>query len=48
MTVPVQFGGVAATPHRAPNFNEHCEEILGSVDFDAEAVLELKIEGVVA
>jgi len=48
VTVPVQFGGTAATPHRAPNFNEHCEEILGSVDFDAEAVLELKIEGVVA
>jgi crotonobetainyl-CoA:carnitine CoA-transferase CaiB-like acyl-CoA transferase len=48
VTVPVQFGGVAATPHRAPEFNEHCDEILASIDFDPEAVLELKIEGVVA
>ncbi len=48
VTVPVQFGGVAATPHRAPEFNEHCDEILASIDLDPEAVLELKIEGVVA
>jgi crotonobetainyl-CoA:carnitine CoA-transferase CaiB-like acyl-CoA transferase len=48
VTVPVQFGGVAAAPHRAPEFNEHCDEILESIDYDAEAVLELKIQGVVA
>jgi crotonobetainyl-CoA:carnitine CoA-transferase CaiB-like acyl-CoA transferase len=48
VTAPVQFGGVASTPHRAPDFNEHCDEILESIDFDAEAILELKIAGVVA
>jgi crotonobetainyl-CoA:carnitine CoA-transferase CaiB-like acyl-CoA transferase len=48
VTVPVQFDGVAAAPHRAPEFNEHCDEILASIDYDIEAVLELKVNGVVA
>jgi crotonobetainyl-CoA:carnitine CoA-transferase CaiB-like acyl-CoA transferase len=48
VTTPVQFGGAPAAPKRAPEFNEHCEEILGSIDCDAEAMVELKIEGVVA
>jgi crotonobetainyl-CoA:carnitine CoA-transferase CaiB-like acyl-CoA transferase len=48
VTVPVQFEGSPAIPKRAPDFNEHCEEILASLDYDAEAVVDLKIEGVVA
>jgi crotonobetainyl-CoA:carnitine CoA-transferase CaiB-like acyl-CoA transferase len=48
VTVPVQFGGVAASPHRAPAFNEHCDEILESIDYDSETVLDLKVKGVVA
>jgi crotonobetainyl-CoA:carnitine CoA-transferase CaiB-like acyl-CoA transferase len=48
VTTPVQFGGTPAPPKRAPEFNEHCEEILASIDCDSEAMLELKIEGVVA
>jgi crotonobetainyl-CoA:carnitine CoA-transferase CaiB-like acyl-CoA transferase len=48
VTTPVQFGGEPAPPKRAPEFNEHCEEILASIDCDPEAMLELKIEGVVA
>jgi crotonobetainyl-CoA:carnitine CoA-transferase CaiB-like acyl-CoA transferase len=48
VTTPVQFGGTPAVPKRAPDFNEHCEEILASIDCDTETMLELKIEGVVA
>jgi len=48
VTTPVQFDGTPAPPKRAPEFNEHCEEILASIDCDTEAMLELKIEGVVA
>jgi crotonobetainyl-CoA:carnitine CoA-transferase CaiB-like acyl-CoA transferase len=48
VTTPVQFDGTPAPPKRAPEFNEHCEEILASIDVDTEAMLELKIEGVVA
>jgi crotonobetainyl-CoA:carnitine CoA-transferase CaiB-like acyl-CoA transferase len=48
VTTPVQFSGVPATPKRAPEFNEHCEEILGSIDCDTEEMLELKVAGVVA
>ncbi len=48
VTTPVQFDGTPAPPKRAPEFNEHCEEILASIDCNTEAMLELKIEGVVA
>ncbi len=48
VTTPVQFSGVPATPKRAPEFNEHCEEILGSIDCGTEEMLELKVAGVVA
>jgi crotonobetainyl-CoA:carnitine CoA-transferase CaiB-like acyl-CoA transferase len=48
VTTPVQFGGTPAPPKRAPEFNEHCDEILASIDMDEQGVLDLKIEGVVA
>ncbi len=48
VTTPVQFGGTPAPPKRAPEFNEHCEEILASIDCDAEGMVELKVEGVIA
>jgi crotonobetainyl-CoA:carnitine CoA-transferase CaiB-like acyl-CoA transferase len=48
VTTPVQFDGVAAPPKRGPEFNEHCEEILASIDCDTEAMIELKLEGIVA
>jgi crotonobetainyl-CoA:carnitine CoA-transferase CaiB-like acyl-CoA transferase len=45
---PVQFGEEAHRPRRAPEFNEHAEEILGEVGLDFDAVLDLKVRGVVA
>jgi crotonobetainyl-CoA:carnitine CoA-transferase CaiB-like acyl-CoA transferase len=48
VTTPVQFDGTPSPPRRAPEFNEHCEEILASIDCDTERMLELKLEGVVA
>ncbi len=48
VTTPVQFGGRPAPPKRAPEFNEHCDEILASLDLDEQGVLDLKIDGVVA
>jgi crotonobetainyl-CoA:carnitine CoA-transferase CaiB-like acyl-CoA transferase len=48
VTTPVQFSGAPAAPKRAPEFNEHCEEILSSIDCGTEEMLELKVAGVVA
>ena len=48
VTTPVQFGGVPAPPKRAPEFNEHCEEVLASIECGTEEMLELKVDGVVA
>ncbi len=48
VTTPVQFDGAPATPKRAPEFNEHCDEVLASLDYDTETVVGLKVEGVVA
>jgi crotonobetainyl-CoA:carnitine CoA-transferase CaiB-like acyl-CoA transferase len=45
---PVQFGGEAATPRRGPDFNEHGDEILGELGLDLDAVLDLKVRGIVA
>jgi crotonobetainyl-CoA:carnitine CoA-transferase CaiB-like acyl-CoA transferase len=48
VTTPVQYDGVPYAPKRAPEFNEHCDEILASIDCSAEEVLDLKVAGVVA
>ncbi len=48
VTPPVQYGGKPATPKRAPEFNEHGDEILESIGLDMEQILELKIQNVVA
>ncbi|MDZ7675469.1 MAG: CoA transferase [Acidimicrobiales bacterium] len=46
---PVHYGGRAPAPKRAPAFNEHGDSILNEVlGLDDEAVLDLKINGVVA
>jgi crotonobetainyl-CoA:carnitine CoA-transferase CaiB-like acyl-CoA transferase len=48
VTAPVQYAGEPAPPKRAPEFNEHCEEILAGIGCDADEVMELKVSGVVA
>ncbi|MBL7488268.1 CoA transferase [Frankia sp. AgB1.9] len=45
---PVQFNEEAHSPRRAPDFNEHAEEILGELGLDFDAVLDLKVRGIVA
>ena len=45
---PVQFDEQPATTARAPEFNEHCEEILQEAGIDMERVIELKVAGVIA
>ena len=45
---PVQFGGEPAAPRRAPEFNEHGDEILTEVGIDVDTIMNLKVRGVVA
>lgn len=47
-TAPVQYDGHPAPPRRAPEFNEHGDEILAEIGIDTDAVLDLKVRGVVA
>lgn len=45
---PVHYDGTSPAPQRAPDFNEHGDEILGALGLDMDRILELKIQGVVA
>ncbi|MBL7500991.1 CoA transferase [Frankia sp. CNm7] len=45
---PVQYNGQAPVPGRGPDYNEHGDEILGELGFDWDAVIDLKLRGVVA
>jgi crotonobetainyl-CoA:carnitine CoA-transferase CaiB-like acyl-CoA transferase len=45
---PVQFDELPAKPRRAPEFNEHGDEILAELGLDTQTVLDLKVRGVVA
>jgi crotonobetainyl-CoA:carnitine CoA-transferase CaiB-like acyl-CoA transferase len=45
---PVQYDEKPAIPGRAPEFNEHGDAILGELGFDMDAILDLKVRGVVA
>ncbi|MBL7550742.1 CoA transferase [Frankia sp. AgB1.9] len=48
VAAPVRFGGKAAPAGHAPEFNEHGDEILAELGFDWDAIVELKVNGVVA
>jgi crotonobetainyl-CoA:carnitine CoA-transferase CaiB-like acyl-CoA transferase len=45
---PVQFDRQPAKAGRAPQFNEHGDAILGTLGLDMDAILDLKVRGVVA
>ena len=44
---PVQFDEEAAVPGRAPEFNEHGDAILSDLGFDWDAIVDLKVRGIV-
>ena len=48
VAAPVQYDGAAATPSRAPGFNEHGDAILESLGLDWDTVVDLKVRGAVA
>jgi crotonobetainyl-CoA:carnitine CoA-transferase CaiB-like acyl-CoA transferase len=48
VAAPVQYDEEPAVPARAPDFNEHGDEILGALGLDWDAIIDLKARGVVA
>ncbi len=48
VAAPVQFDEEPAAPTRAPEFNEHGDTILAEIGLDPDAIIDLKIRGVVA
>ena len=49
VTTPVQYNGEAAAPKRAPEFNEHGDQILlQDLGLDWERVIDLRVKGIVA
>jgi crotonobetainyl-CoA:carnitine CoA-transferase CaiB-like acyl-CoA transferase len=45
---PIQFGEAPPSTRRAPEFNEHGDAILESIGLDQDAIIDLKVRGVVA
>jgi crotonobetainyl-CoA:carnitine CoA-transferase CaiB-like acyl-CoA transferase len=48
VAAPVQYDEQPARPNRAPEFNEHGDEILGGLGLDWDTIIDLKVRGVVA
>ena len=48
VAAPVQFDEEPPGPQRAPEFNEHGDEILAELGLDWDTIVDLKVRGVVA
>jgi crotonobetainyl-CoA:carnitine CoA-transferase CaiB-like acyl-CoA transferase len=48
ISVPMQFDEEPVPAKRAPEFNEHGDEILGAIGIDWDTIVDLKVRGVVA
>ena len=48
VTTPVQFNDEPSPPLRAPEFNEHGDQILEELGLDWDRIIDLKVKGVVA
>jgi crotonobetainyl-CoA:carnitine CoA-transferase CaiB-like acyl-CoA transferase len=48
VAAPVQYDEQPATPARAPEFNEHGDDILTGLGIDYDTILDLRLRGVVA
>ena len=47
VAAPMQFDNEPAPAQRAPEFNEHGDDILAELGLDFDAILDLKVQGVV-
>jgi crotonobetainyl-CoA:carnitine CoA-transferase CaiB-like acyl-CoA transferase len=47
VAAPLQYDGQPAVPSRAPLFNEHGDAILAGLGLDEDAVIDLKVRGIV-
>ena len=47
-SAPVQFDEEPPTAQRAPEFNEHGDEILAELGFDWDTIVDFKVRGIVA